>query len=191
MYFLWNFRKCISAAKHNDLGHQLHLLLLWGMHTEYIGKKINEDIQEVSRKCHAFVCEEILDIGSIMPIDFLIQVRDANWPTKVPTSPLIIDCPFMDCMCKLIDDHQKYPIRACLECWKLLDVNCKCSHFGMTYENYQFSILAATLWRISWWTGRGGEGRGRGWAGGRRRSSMIKNIDDYEKRSNFVSLEIK
>ncbi|KAK4736238.1 hypothetical protein R3W88_010499 [Solanum pinnatisectum] len=61
----------------------------------YIGKKINEDIQETYKV-------------------------DVNRPTKVLASPLIMNCPFMDCMGKLIDDQQGYPIRACPECWRLL-----------------------------------------------------------------------
>ncbi|WMV32360.1 hypothetical protein MTR67_025745 [Solanum verrucosum] len=30
-------------------------------------------------------------------------------------------------------------LMACLECWRLFCVNCKCLHLGMTCENYQFS----------------------------------------------------
>ncbi|WMV32297.1 hypothetical protein MTR67_025682 [Solanum verrucosum] len=66
-------------------------------------------------------------------------VRDVNRLTNVLPLPLIIDCPFMDCMGKLIDNQRGYPIRACPKCWKLFCVNCKSLHFGMTCENYQFS----------------------------------------------------
>ncbi|KAH0710828.1 hypothetical protein KY290_010473 [Solanum tuberosum] len=105
----------------------------------YIGKKINEVIHEVSIRCPASDCKEILDINLIMPIDFLIRVRDASRLMKVLASPLVIDCPYMDCMGKLIDDQQGYPIRACPKCWKIFCVNCKSLHFGMTCEIYQFS----------------------------------------------------
>uniref|UniRef100_M1E0M5 Zinc finger, RING-type; Zinc finger, C6HC-type n=1 Tax=Solanum tuberosum TaxID=4113 RepID=M1E0M5_SOLTU len=105
----------------------------------YIGKKINKDIREVALKCPTSDCKEILDIDSIMPIDFLIQVRDVNRLTEVLPSSLVIDCPFMDCMRKHIDDQREYPIRACPKCWKLFCVNYKSLHFGMTCENYQFS----------------------------------------------------
>ncbi|XP_049397173.1 uncharacterized protein LOC125861283 [Solanum stenotomum] len=105
----------------------------------YIGKKINEVIHEVAIRCPASDCKEILDIDLIMPVDFLIRVRDASRLIKVLALPLVIDCPYMDCMGKLIDDQQGYPIRACPECWKLFCVNCKSLHFRMTCEIYQFS----------------------------------------------------
>ncbi|XP_049346822.1 uncharacterized protein LOC125811378, partial [Solanum verrucosum] len=106
----------------------------------YIGKKINKDIHEIiSKKCPASDCNGILDIDSIMPVDFLMRVRDAIRLTEVLTTPIVIDCPFMDCMGTLVDDLRECPIRACLECWRLFFVNCKCLHLGMTCENYQIS----------------------------------------------------
>lgn len=63
----------------------------------YIGKKINNDIQEmISTKFPTSDCNRILDIDSIMPVDFLMQVRDAIRLTDVMASPIVIDCPFMD-----------------------------------------------------------------------------------------------
>ncbi|WMV32351.1 hypothetical protein MTR67_025736 [Solanum verrucosum] len=106
----------------------------------YIGKKINKDIHEIiSKKCPASDCNGILDIDSIMPVDFLMRVRDAIRLTEVLATPIVIDCPFMDCMGTLVDDLRECPIRACLECWRLFFVNCKCLHLGMTCENYQIS----------------------------------------------------
>ncbi|KAG5598761.1 hypothetical protein H5410_030131 [Solanum commersonii] len=83
-------------------------------------------------------CNGILDIDSIMPVDFLIQVREAIRLMEVLASPIVIDCLFLDCVGTPIDDLREYPIRACPECWKLFCINCKCLHLGMTCENYQF-----------------------------------------------------
>ncbi|KAG5598772.1 hypothetical protein H5410_030142 [Solanum commersonii] len=124
--------KNLESSSNNGVGKK-------PIEIEYYVKKLNKDIHEVSIKCPASDCEEILDIDSIMPIDFLIQVRDVNRLTEVLPSPLIIDFPFVDCIGKLIDDQRGYPIRACPECWKSFCVNCKSLHFGMTCENYQFS----------------------------------------------------
>uniref|UniRef100_M1DVY1 Uncharacterized protein n=1 Tax=Solanum tuberosum TaxID=4113 RepID=M1DVY1_SOLTU len=44
------------------------------------------------------------DIDSIMRVDFLMRVRDAIQLMEVPASPIVIDCPFMDCMGTLVDD---------------------------------------------------------------------------------------
>ncbi|KAG5598764.1 hypothetical protein H5410_030134, partial [Solanum commersonii] len=106
----------------------------------YIGKKINKDIHEmVSMKFPASDCNGILDIDSIMPVDFLMQVRDDIQLMEVLASPIVIDYHFMDCIGTLVVDLREYPIRACPECWRLFCVNCKCLHLGMTCENYQFS----------------------------------------------------
>uniref|UniRef100_M1DYX6 RING-type domain-containing protein n=1 Tax=Solanum tuberosum TaxID=4113 RepID=M1DYX6_SOLTU len=59
----------------------------------YIGKKINKDIHEIiSKKCPASDCNGILDIDSIMPVDFLMRVRDTIRLTEVLASPIVIDC---------------------------------------------------------------------------------------------------
>ncbi|WMV32322.1 hypothetical protein MTR67_025707 [Solanum verrucosum] len=106
----------------------------------YIGKKINKDINEmVSMKCPASDCNGILVIDSIMLVDFLMRVRDAIQLMEVLASPIVIDYPFMDCMGTLVDDLREYPIRECPECWRLFCVNCKYLHLGMTCDNHQFS----------------------------------------------------
>ncbi|WMV32309.1 hypothetical protein MTR67_025694 [Solanum verrucosum] len=106
----------------------------------YIGKIINKDIYEmISMKCPAFDCNGILDIDSIMPVDFLMRVRDDIQLTEVLASPIVIDFSLMDCMGTLVDDLREYLIRACPDCWRLFCINCKCLHLGMTCENYQFS----------------------------------------------------
>ncbi|KAG5598767.1 hypothetical protein H5410_030137 [Solanum commersonii] len=93
----------------------------------------------ISMKHPTFDCNGILDINSIMSVDFLMRVRDAIRLTDVLASPIVIDCPFIDCMGTLVDDLREFLIRACRECWKIFCVNCKCLHLGMTCENYQFS----------------------------------------------------
>lgn len=81
----------------------------------------------------------ILDIDSIMQVDFLMQERNVIRLTEDLASPIVIDFPFMECMGTLIDDLRDYLIRSCLDCWRLFCVNCKCLHLGMTCENSQFS----------------------------------------------------
>uniref|UniRef100_M1CU40 Uncharacterized protein n=1 Tax=Solanum tuberosum TaxID=4113 RepID=M1CU40_SOLTU len=104
------------------------------------GKKINKDIHEmIAMKCPASDCKGILDLDSIMSVDFLMRVRDAIRLTEVLVSSIFIDCLFMDCMGTLVDDLREYPIRSCPECWRIFCVNCKSLYLGMTYENYQFS----------------------------------------------------
>ncbi|WMV32315.1 hypothetical protein MTR67_025700 [Solanum verrucosum] len=69
-----------------------------------------------------------------MPVDFLMRVRDAIRLTEVLASPIVIDCPFMDCMGTLVDDLREYPIWSCPECWRLFCINCKCLDLGMTWD---------------------------------------------------------
>uniref|UniRef100_A0A3Q7J9M0 RING-type domain-containing protein n=1 Tax=Solanum lycopersicum TaxID=4081 RepID=A0A3Q7J9M0_SOLLC len=85
----------------------------------YIGKNVDEVIHEVAIRCPTSDCKEILDINLIMSVDFLIRVRDVSRLIKILAFSQFIDCPYMDCMGKLIDDQQGYPIRACPKCWKL------------------------------------------------------------------------
>ena len=84
----------------------------------YIGKNVDEVIHEVAIRCPPSDCKEILDINLIMLVDFLIRVRDVSRLIKILAFSQFIDCPYMDCMGKLIDDQQGYPIRACPKCWK-------------------------------------------------------------------------
>ncbi|WMV32321.1 hypothetical protein MTR67_025706 [Solanum verrucosum] len=49
------------------------------------------------------------DIDSIMPVDFLMRVRDDIQLTEVLALPIVIDCPFMDCMRSLYGDTAQAP----------------------------------------------------------------------------------
>ncbi|KAK4737492.1 hypothetical protein R3W88_001189 [Solanum pinnatisectum] len=89
------------------------------------------DIHEmIAMKCIASDCKGILDLDSIMPVDFLMRVRDAIRLTEVLASSIFIDFPFMDCMGTLVDDLREYPIKACSECWRIFYFNCKSLHLG-------------------------------------------------------------
>lgn len=102
----------------------------------YIGKKINENINQV--KCPVSNCENILDLKSLMPKDFLVRVEDAIREAQVLASPQEIGCPFGDCKGKLVDDKKRFLIRACPECWRIFCVMCRGSwHAGMTCDAYR------------------------------------------------------
>lgn len=114
---------------------------------------MDEDIKEV--KCPVSSCKRILDIESLMPGDFLNRVEDAIRETEVLASPLVIECPFLDCTGVLIDDKKKFLIRACPKCWRIFCVRCRDSwHMGMSCVAYKLHLnninrqLSLFLWRL-------------------------------------------
>ncbi|XP_075112209.1 uncharacterized protein LOC107799213 [Nicotiana tabacum] len=119
----------------------------------YIGEKIDEDIKEL--KCPVSSCKRILDIESLMPKDFLDRVKDAIRETEVLASPLVIECPFLDCTGVLIDDKKRFLIRACPKCWRIFCVMCRDSwHMGMSCVDYKLQLnnidrqLSLFLWGL-------------------------------------------
>lgn len=104
----------------------------------YIGKEINKDINNVLMKCPVSDCMGILDLESIVPVEFLNRVGDAFRETQVLASPMVVDCPFMDCTGTFVDDKRAYPIRACPKCWRIFCIKCRALHLGMTCEDYEY-----------------------------------------------------
>lgn len=114
----------------------------------YIGKKINKDINELIVKCLASYCDGILNLKSIMPSDYFIRVKDAFLEMQALASSTIIDCPFMDCTETLMDDKKVYLIRACPKCWRIFCVKCRDLHLEMICDNYEcFRQLNLFYWQ--------------------------------------------
>ncbi|KAF3659305.1 E3 ubiquitin-protein ligase like [Capsicum chacoense] len=106
---------------------------------KYIAKQINENIEEV--KCPIANCKRTMSFELLLPYDVYHRVEDANREAKVLALSYAMDCPYIDCTGKLIDDKKRYLIRACPNCWRIFCVRCQHAwHWGLTCEAYRHML---------------------------------------------------
>ncbi|KAF3630940.1 hypothetical protein FXO38_26864 [Capsicum annuum] len=67
--------------------------------------------------------------------------ENSNREAKVLASPYIVDCPYVDCTGKLVDDGKEYLIRTCPNFWRIFCVRCRNAwHCGITFEAYKHML---------------------------------------------------